>query len=105
MAKKWNYKTGNVSLIYLLRKANKTKSDIGKVLNVSNPTIHTLINNPNLMTLAQFYTIAGYIKIDVHKLIYLCTLDTPKITDSTKWFNELKKDAKNDIIAIQLSAK
>ena len=105
MAKKWNYKTGNVSLIYLLRKANKTKSDIGKVLNVSNPTIHTLINNPYLMTLAQFYTIAGYINIDVHKLIYLCTLDTPKTNDSTKWFTELKNDAKNDIIAIQLSTE
>lgn len=92
--KKWQYKSGNVSLIYLMRKANKTKSDLGRLLNVSNVTIHSYLCNPYLMTLNQLYTISAVLNINTLEMIHLIVENTPQNKDSDVWYQRIQNSTK-----------
>jgi hypothetical protein len=94
MALKWNYKTGNVCLIYLIKRKNISKSEIGRMLNVSGVTLHKYLNNPYLMTLQQIYTISAMLDINTAMLVYLFSQNAPKDIKHLNWFNKLQEDSK-----------
>jgi|ERR1019366_727585 transcriptional regulator with XRE-family HTH domain len=84
MAKLYNTK-GNKAIIYYIKQKNCTKTDIAKLLNVSNTTIHKYLNNPFNLSLQQLYTLSGYLNTPFIELVAAIHLNRAKLTIQDKW--------------------
>ena len=59
-----NYCNNNSAVIRLiLRDTNKSVVECSKVLGISMQYTHTLLNNPYKLTLAQVFTLAGFLNM------------------------------------------
>lgn len=70
---------GNQTILYLLEKRNLTKTDLGRLLKVSPPTLHTYMNNPFIMRLEQLILVSGMFGMPVEQFIYLLIRNKEKI--------------------------
>ena len=106
----WNYKTGNPALIYLIKKQGLNKSEIGRMLQISNATLHKYLNNPYLLSIYQFIALSGLLKIDYIHLLQLVTQSKPQAKKNT-WFNtdedviKLYDSIKNESIKLKIESK
>lgn len=89
MAKDWQKGKGNKALLHLLNLKKLTKSDLARLLDVSNTTIHIYLTNPYTITLRDYYTIAGVLDVNVHVLIYAVVSNQPLHKVPIKWYEEL----------------
>lgn len=62
---------GNRVILHLMRGARINKNDIGRLMNLSNPTVHKYIKNPGLFTFSQLYQLAGILRIDIQIFIIM----------------------------------
>ena len=83
MAKLYNTK-GNKAIMYYIKQKKCTKTDIAKLLNVSNTTIHKYLNNPFKLTLSQLHTLSSFLNIPILELVYLINANKSKLSDADK---------------------
>lgn len=71
-----------------LAKNNFSKSDLCRMLDVSQPTIDCWIKDPGLIRLRELNTIAGLFGINVLELVYLLERTKPVLKKADKWYIE-----------------
>ena len=87
MAKLYNTK-GNRVIIYHIKRKNYTKTQIAKLLNVSNATIHKYLNNPYTMSLQQLILLCGLFGCSIEELVYLISKNKAKLNKEGFWYLE-----------------
>ena len=85
MAKLYNTK-GNKAIMYYIKKKGCTKTEVAKLLDVSNATLHKYLNNPYHMTLKQLISLCGLFECSIHELVYLVSKNKAKADNKAKWY-------------------
>ncbi len=85
MAKLYNTK-GNKAIMYYIKKKGCTKTEIAKLLDVSNATLHKYLNNPYHMSLQQLMLLCSKFECSIHELVYLVSKNKAKADNKASWY-------------------
>ena len=99
MAKLYNTK-GNKAIMYYIKQKKCTKTDIAKLLNISNTTLHKYLNNPYNMSLKQLMSLCGLFVCPIEELVYLLIMNKANVNKG-KWYLEgirMNADLKQTLI-------
>lgn len=78
----------NSPIISLMRKNKLQKSDICRLLQISQATVNNYINNPYLIRLYDLHLLASLFNIGVLELVLLLDRNKPTLTKENKWYLE-----------------
>jgi len=87
MPKLYNTK-GNRAIMYYIKRKNYTKTQVAKLLNVTNATLHKYLNNPYNMSLRQLILLSGLFGCSIEELVYLVSKNKAKLNKEGFWYLE-----------------
>lgn len=89
------HNTDHSPIRYLSKKNNLTLTDLCKVLEVSEVTIHEWIKRPFRIRLEYICTMSGLFGVSVLELVYLLSVNKPQSKKSDKWYLKDVEDRGN----------
>ncbi len=84
---------GNKAIMYYIKKVGCTKTEIAKLLDVSNATLHKYINNPYHMSFKQLMLLSGLFCCNIEELVYLMRKNKPQLKKDDKWYLDTIKSS------------
>lgn len=83
---KYIVNNANNPIVSQMKKNRLQKSDICRLLDITQATVNNYINDPGLIRLRDLYLLSGIFGLNILELVFLLERNKPKIKKADKWY-------------------